>query len=123
MQPPPLPDTQRVSYQLSRDVLVRTWWRRVMFRPRRLIFIAFLTAFSLACFFLRGGMEYAGIIFLVFLVMMPINLYRVLAKAADSDRVWTDPKTVDFSSSQIIVTGPNWKTEMPWTRFKRFSED
>ncbi len=123
MQPPALPDTQKVSYQVPRDVLIRIWWRRMMFRRRRLLFIAFLIAFSAACFVMRGGMEYAGIIFSVFLVMMPISLYRVLAKAADNDRVWTDPKTVEFSSSQIVVTGPNWRTEMPWTRFKRFSED
>jgi len=113
----------KVSYQIPRDVLIRTWWRRMMIRPRRLFFIAFLALFSVACFFVRGGMEYAGIVFVVFLVMMPINLYCVLAKAVDGDRVWTDPKTVEFSPAQILVIGPNWKTEMPWTRFKRFSED
>jgi hypothetical protein len=123
MQPPPPPETQRVTYQIPRDVLVRIWWRRMLFRRRRLFFMAFLIAFSVACFIMRGGIEYAGIIFAVFLVMMPISLYRVLAKAADSDRVWTDPKTLEFSPSQVVITGPNWKTEMPWTRFKRFSED
>ena len=94
-----------------------------MLRPRRLFFMAFMVVFCAACFIMRGGMEYAGIVFGVFVAMMPINLYRVLAKTADGDRIWTDPKTVEFSPSQIVVTGPNWKTEMPWTRFKRFSED
>ncbi len=123
MQPPPLQETQKVSYQVPRDVLIRAWWRRMMFRPRRLFFMAFLIAFSAAFFVMRGGMEYAGIVFGVLLFLTPINLYRVLAKAADDDRVWTDPKTVEFGASQVVVTGPNWKTEMPWTRFKRFSED
>jgi len=123
MQSPPLLETQKISYQIPRDVLIRTWWRRTMLRPRRLLFTGFIVAFCAACFVLRGGMEYAGIVLGVFLVMMPINLYRFLAKAADGDRVWTDPKIVEFGPSQIVVTGPNWKTEMPWTRFKRFSED
>jgi hypothetical protein len=123
MQPPPLPDTQKVSYQVPRDVLIRTWWRRMMLRPRRLTFTAFILAFSIVCFFLRQGMEYAGMVFLLFLVFMPIAQYRALAKAVDHDRVWTDPKTLEFGSSQLVVAGPDWKTEMPWTRFRRFSED
>lgn len=94
-----------------------------MLRSRRLFVMALLVVVSVVCFVMRGGLEYAGIVFSVFLVMMPISLYRVLAKAVDGDRVWTDPKTVEFSPSHIVVTGPDWKTEMPWTRFKRFSED
>lgn len=54
---------------------------------------------------------------------MPIAQYRAIAKAVDNDRTWTDPKTLDFSPSQLVLTGPNWKTEMPWTRFRGFSED
>jgi hypothetical protein len=123
MQPPPFPETLRVNYLVPRDVLIRTWWRRVMLRPRRAFFMILMAVFAAACFVLRGGMEYAGIVFAVLLLLMPINLYRVLAKAADGDRAWTDPKTVEFGPSQIVVTGPNWKAEMPWTRFKRFSED
>ena len=94
-----------------------------MLHPRRLLVVAVLIAASAACFVIRGGAEYVGILFCTFLVMMPISLHRVLAKAADSDQVLTDPKTLQFSPSQLVVIGPNWRTEMPWTRFKRFSED
>lgn len=57
------------------------------------------------------------------LIAMPIVLYRAIAKAVDNDRIWTDPKTLEFGPSQLVATGPNWKTEMPWTQFKGFSED
>ena len=123
MQPPPLPDTDKICYQVPRDVLIRVWWRRLMFRPWLLLLMAFLLVFSATCFVIRRGMEYAGSIFAVFLVLAPLSAYRILAKAADNDRAWTDRKTMEFGPSQIVVTGPDWKTEMSWRRFKRFSED
>ncbi len=123
MQPPPLPDTQRVSYQVPRDVLVRIWWRRMMLRPFRLLCSVIILLISISFFFLWPNQMFVGVIFLMFLVFMPIAQYLVIAKAVDNDRTWTDPKTLDFSSSQLVLTGPNWKTEMPWTRFIGFSED
>jgi len=123
MQTSPAEETRTVSYQVPRNVLIRIWWRRLMLHPRRLLFVAVLIAVSAVCFVVKGGAQYAGILFCTFLVMMPISLYRVLAKTADTDQVLTDPKTLQFSPSQLVVSGPGWKTEMPWTRFKRFSED
>src|SRR2546422_4676247 len=123
MRPPPPPDTQRISYQLPRDVLIRIWWRRMMLRPRRLIATAILLIFTGISFALGDGMEYVGIIFLIWAVMMPINLYRVLAKTVATQKELTDPRTVDFTSSRIVASGPDWKTEVPWTKYQGFSED
>jgi len=119
---PPLPDRQIVSYQVTRDVLVRIWWRRMMLRPRRLLLSGFILLVSISCFSLWND-AFVGLIFLLVLVFLPIAQYRTLAKAVDNDRMWTDPKTLEFSSSQLLLTGPDWKSEMPWTRFKGFSED
>lgn len=123
MQPPPLLDTQRISYQVPRDVLIRIWWHRVILRPRRLLFSAVILLAGVSFFFLFPNGAFVGLIFLMFLVFMPIAYYRAIAKAVDNDQTLTDPKTLDFSSSQLVLTGPNWKTEMPWTRFRGFSED
>ncbi len=123
MQPPPMPDTQKVGYQVPRDVLIRIWWRRMMLRPRRLIISAVILLISIGLFFLYPVDPFVGMIFLLFLVFMPIAQYRAIAKAVDNDRFWTDPKTLEFGSSQIVLTGPDWKSEMPWTRFRGFSED
>jgi len=123
MQSPPLLDTQKVSYQVPRDVLIRIWWRRMMLRPRRLVFSALILLISIALFFLYPDDPFVGLIFLMFLVFMPIAQYRVLAKAVDNDRILTDPKTLEFGASQLVLTGPDWKSEMPWTRFRGFSED
>jgi hypothetical protein len=123
MQPPPSLDTQKVGYQVQRDVLVRIWWRRMMLRPRRLLFTAVILLVGVSFFFLWPDDMFVGLIFLSFLVFMPIAQYWVIAKAVDNDRMLTDPKTLEFSAAQLVVTGPNWRTEMPWTRFLGFSED
>lgn len=114
---------QKVSYQVPRDVLIRILWRRMVLRRRLMVLAVFILLFGVVCLFLWPNDLFVGLIFLLFLVFMPIALYRAIAKAVDNDRMWTDPKTLDFSSSQLVVTGPDWKTEMPWTRFKGFSED
>ena len=123
MQPPPLPNTQKVSYQVPRDVLIRIWWRRMMLRPRCLAFIAILVLTSALCIFLFQDMQYVGFACLGMLVAMTNILYRAVAKAVDNDRILTDPKTLEFGASQLVLTGPDWKSEMPWTRFNGFSED
>jgi hypothetical protein len=123
MQPPSLPGTQRIRYQVPRDILIRIWWRRMMLRPRRLLFSAAILLVGITLFFLCPDDVFVGAIFLLFLVFMPIAQYRVIAKAVDNDRMLTDSKTLEFSSTQLVVTGPNWKSEMPWTRFLGFSED
>lgn len=94
-----------------------------MLRPRRLATIALLVVVSTACFMVRQGMEYVGVVLVVVIVMMPFNVHRVLARAVDGNSQFTDSKILEFSPSQIVVTGPNWKTEQAWTRFKGFSED
>jgi hypothetical protein len=123
MQPPPLPDTQRISYQVPRDVLIRIWWRRMMLRPRRLLLSAIILLIGISLFFLYPDDLFVGLIFLLLLVFMPIAQYRVIAKAVDNDRMLTDSKTLEFSPAQVVVTGPNWKCELPWTMFLGFSED
>ena len=123
MQSPPLLDTQIVSYQVPRNVLIRILWRRMMLRPRRLIFSAVILFVGISLLFLCPDDMFVGLICLLFLILMPIALYRALAKAVDNDRMWTDPKTLEFGATQLVVTGPNWKNEMTWSRFKGFSED
>ena len=123
MQAPPLPSTQIVRYQVPRDVLTRVLWRRMMLRPRRLIFSAVILLIGISFLFIWRDDMFVGLIFLLFLVFMPIAQYRTIAKAVGSDRTWTDPKTLEFGSSKLVLTGPDWKSEMPWTRFIGFSED
>ncbi len=123
MQPPPLPETAIISYQVPRDVILRTWWRRYLLRPRTLGSISTMFGGALFCFLIREGMQSAGFVLLMFIVLAPINAYLALARAIDGSRQYTDPKTVEFSPTRIVTTGPNWKTELPWTIFKGFSED
>jgi len=95
----------------------------MMLRPRRLAFTALILLISIALFFAYPDDKLVGSIFLMFLVFMPIAQYRAIAKIIDNDRMWTDPKTLEFSPAKLVLVGPNWKSELPWTKFKGFSED
>jgi hypothetical protein len=77
MQPPPLPDTQKVSYQVPRNVLIRIWWRRVMLQPRMLIAVAVLIGASIFLLIVRGGMEYVGYSILAFLAIFRLACISV----------------------------------------------
>ena len=94
-----------------------------MLRPRILISLCVMFVLAVAFFFQGGGAEIAGGILLGLVIMVPINIYRALAKAIDNDSQWTDQRKLEFSLSGLVITGSNWKNEQPWKRFKRFSED
>jgi len=123
MQPPPVPEALKISYQMPRNVLIRIWWRRMILRPRVIAGMTIMLAGAIFFFVIRAGIQSAGFVILALLIMTPINFYRVLAKAVDGNSQYTDPKTLEFSSSRLITTGPNWKSELPWTTFRGFSED
>jgi hypothetical protein len=69
------------------------------------------------------GVEYLGIGFLVLIAFVPVIAYFNLARMVDSNAQYTDLKTLEFGPTRLVVTGPDWKSELPWTYFKRFSED
>jgi hypothetical protein len=123
MAPVPEAEVLKVSYQLPRDVIIRIWWKRMMRSPRTLGGMATFIGAAAFCFLVREGWQFAGIAILFFTAMVPINTYRSVARAVDGNSLQTDPKTVEFSVSRVVVIGPNWKSEMPWTLFKGFSED
>ena len=123
MHPVTLPESVTISYQVPRDVIVRSWWKRYMLRPRTIGALATMFGIALFSFLVRDGMEYAGFVLLLLIALSPINSYRVIARAVDGTSQYTDPRTVEFSPTRIITAGPNWKSELPWTMFRGFSED
>lgn len=123
MKPPPLPESFRVTFQIPREVLVRILWRRVM--QRRHIFIVSGLCILLAglCIFIGGSTAVAGCFLLVFALVRPFAVYLAIARGVGNHPQLTDPKTVDFSQAGIVASGSNWRTELPWTMYKGFSED
>src|SRR5262245_14510602 len=124
MTPSTLPNGMTVHYQVPRDILVRILWLRMLLRPRRLASLALL---ALTAMLIRFGKPGSDLFVFTFVgavaIFIPINLYRMIAKAVDDNAQLTDPKTVEFNASRLVVTGPNWRSELPWTTFHGFSED
>src|SRR5712692_10041256 len=94
MQPPPVPEALKISYQMPRNVLIRIWWKRMMLRPRVIAGMTIMLAGAIFFFVIRAGIQSAGFVILALLIMTPINVYRVLAKAVDGNSQFTDPKTL-----------------------------
>ncbi len=94
-----------------------------MFRPRRLASMAALLVCGMFLLAFDRGSQSIGIFLFVLCVLLPIFLYRGLGRVVDGNSQLTDPKTVEFGQSRLVVVGPDWRSEMPWTRFHGFSED
>ena len=123
MEAPPVPEALKISYQMPRNTLIRIWWKRMMLRPRVIAGMTIMLAGAIFFFVIRAGIQSAGFVILALFILIPISFYRVLAKAVDGNSQFTDPKTLEFSSTRLVITGPNWKSELPWTTFRGFSED
>jgi YcxB-like protein len=95
----------------------------MMFRRSAIISLGINILLSLVCFVKGGRFQIGGYILLGLAAGIPFANYRAIARAVENNSQMADSKTVDFSPSGLVATGPNWRNEMPWTRFKGFSED
>jgi hypothetical protein len=123
--PPPLPETFTIHYQVPRDILLGIWWRRMLFhRTRARFYVLLLVALGLT---LYAAPHATGVYFAIFLglylALTPFIIRHRLAKAIDDTPQLTDPKTVEVGPSHFIISGPNWRSELPWTTYRTFSED
>jgi hypothetical protein len=124
--PAPTAESSTITYQVPRDVLIRIWWQRMMCRPSRAVSLGFLAILGICCVIARGEdvlFVYVGIALLAFTFLAPIRIYLALAKAIDANAQFTDRKVMEFGPAQLLTSGPNWKSELPWSRFLGFSED
>jgi hypothetical protein len=112
-----------ITYQLSRDELVRKLWRWSMLRPSMLATMAALIAAAVASFTFGGAPPIGALILTGMTIGPPFGIRTAAARAVDANPMLTDKKTVEFSSSRIVATGADWKFETPWNIFKRWSED
>jgi hypothetical protein len=125
MQPPEFSEASyRTSvYQVARRTLIWTWWKRLMFTPRTIIALSIWAAMAVGCMFLPGNFRFFAILPALFFFLAPVNVYQLYAKTVDSEPQLTDQKTLEFGPSRLVVTGPDWKTEVTWRRFRGLSED
>ena len=77
-----------------------------MFRPRRLASMAALLVCGMFLLAFDRGSQSIGIFLFVLCVLLPIFLYRGLGRVVDGNSQLTDPKTVEFGQSRLVVVGP-----------------
>src|SRR5712664_3324389 len=94
MQPPPVPETLKISYQMPRNVLIRIWWKRMMLRPRVIAGMTIMLAGAIFFFVIRAGIQSAGFVIFALLIMTTINFFRFLPKWIDGNSQFTVPKSL-----------------------------
>ncbi len=116
-------DRAVITYQPSRDELVRTIWRRVVSRPRFLQSIGLYAALALVLLSAGSEFTYAGALLLAYVLVRPLTVWQAVSRAVGGSALFTDQRTVEFDPAGISATGPDWKTSLPWRHYKGWSED
>src|SRR5258708_5565682 len=101
MEPPPVTETLKISYQMPRNVLIRMLSRRRILRPHIIGSMTIGLALAALCFVVRAGAQSAGFVILIFVVMTPTNIHRAVVRAVDRNSQLTDPKTLEVSSTRL----------------------
>jgi uncharacterized membrane protein YfcA len=113
-----------IKYQCSRKELIVISWKRTMLSPRTILALTIWALIGAGCLlYLPDNIRGLGLAPLVLALIAPLNVYQLYAKSVDSDPANTEPKTLEFKPTLIVITGSNWKSEFQWSRFKKFSED
>ncbi len=73
--------------------------------------------------FLPNELRFGGVAFIFLVLLAPLNIYQLSAKTVDAEPQLTDPRTLEFNRAALVLTGPDWKTEVAWTRYRGYSED
>jgi hypothetical protein len=116
-------DRATITYQLARDEVVRTLWRRVASRPRYLQSVGLYAVLGVVLLLAGTELTYAGVLLLAYALARPLILWQVISRAVDRSSLFTDQRTVEFDAAGISASGPDWKTSLPWRHFKGWSED
>jgi hypothetical protein len=114
-----------VNYQMSLDEHLRTGFRRKMFRPRFMLFVAslvFCGAFLVIGSSAKGPFFYAGVVFLVYGALVPVQLYFVLRRFLTKFSWFTAPTTMTFGDSGLAITAPDYRSELGWSQFRSWSQ-
>jgi hypothetical protein len=117
------PSMGTTRYQVPRDELVRTYWRRVVRRPQYLLSVGFFLALALLALAAGGPMLYTGALLLIYALTRPVVICRMLARAVDRNAMLTSERTVAFDRSGITAAGADWQTQLSWAHFASWTED
>jgi hypothetical protein len=118
-----MPDSATITFQLSREEVARTLWRRIVSRPRYLQSVGLFLALGLVALAAGGDFTIAGTLLVAYAVVRPLVAWQVISRAVGASSLLTDRRTVEFGPPGITASGSDWKISLPWRHFKAWSED
>src|SRR3954469_22761454 len=105
-----------ISYEVPREVLRRVWFLRASFRYHRVRTMVFLLVAATLFYFGTDIREFHYLAFAIYAVALHKHwvLYRGLTAIAWASGL-RGPRTLSFSPAGLVITGPNYKSEIAWT--------
>jgi hypothetical protein len=122
----PLPEMYSVSYHNTEKTIASQWFRRLAFSTYNIAYIVILVCIAFSdsiSFFVFGKIPYWAMLSVFIIIATNLITYWITTKAVANDSLIGIPKKLEFSYTQIRITGADFKTELPWNYFKSFSED
>jgi hypothetical protein len=115
----------KVDYQMSLGEHLRTGFRRKVLRPRFLLFVATIIGCGIFLVVASGGSGpffYAGIFFLMYGPLLPVQLYFALRRILTKFSWFTAPTTLTFGDSGLAIAAPDYRSELGWSQFRAWSQ-
>ena len=116
--------TSTVQFQVPRSEWLRVWRSRFVrhIRPLRAAALTLLAA-GLIIFAAPHSAIYVLIFAIGYIIITYSATFRAMGKALDHQPLFTAPKTVTFNAAGLAIATIDSKAEVPWSQFRKFSED
>jgi hypothetical protein len=116
-------ESGKIAYDVPRDEMVKTMWKRMVMRRRYRASIGILIFFSLLLFGVGAPFRSAAVLLLLYAITRPLTAFGTVGRSVDSLPALRDPKTLEFNADGVIISGPDWQTRRHWRHFKGWGED
>jgi len=113
-----------LTYQITRDDIVRSLWRRMFTRPHYLRSLTFLALLAVAALLLGGPANpYVGMLLACYVGFRPFALRSAILRMVDTNPTVTDRRSLTLDDAGLIAEGADWQIRVPWRHFRGWSED
>jgi hypothetical protein len=111
-----------VKYQLTRDELVSSAFRRKVMRPRFLALLAILLLAGFAMLAMGDVLVYVGAFCIAYAFLAPLQLFLALDRFVKGTAWLTAPTTVDFDETGLTISAPGHRFQLAWPSFHSWWE-
>jgi len=123
MPPPPLVTADVVHYQMTPQQILGQWMRLHAFRPGKIVPFVVLLFCGFILLLTQGPGAFYGWVCLAAPFVMTAFLYRAFKRIIAQRPEMTEPRSISFDQSGVVITSSTTRLEYAWSRFRKFTEN